>query len=336
MKFKNGLRKGPFLAAAAVAAASLAGGVIALTGGGASAATLTHVSLSVSNNAANVAGSGTTNTAIYTWAFTTKTVATFNKITFSVPAGTSGTLTPTVYGITGCTTKTAAVATTLVTLTLAGCAATAATSPVEVSISGFKNGTAATTGTSTITTYAATVAKDTGRASYTFANNTTAVTVTVPDSLTFTNSATAVTLLPIPGGAQVTATALTLKVKTNAKTGYKLTGCVVGTNKIKNGTGNTIPQQATAVTTLATGVSAFGAKAAVSGTGGTLGATWSTTKYLGYGTACAATTGHSTIMKSTGPVATNTLTLTNAARLAATQAAGTYSGTISYQLTPSY
>jgi hypothetical protein len=335
MMFKSGLRKGSFLAAAAVAAAGLTG-VIALTGGGASAATLTHVSLSVSNNAANVTGSSTTNTAVYTWAFTTKTAATLTKITFSVPAGTSGTLAPTVYGITGCTTKTAALATTLVTLTLAGCSATAATTPVEVSISGFKNGTVTTTGTSTITTYAVTVAKDTGKASYTFANNTTAVTVTVPDSLTFTNSTTAVTLLPIPGGAQVTATPMTVKVKTNAKTGYKLTGCVIGTNKIKNGTGATIPQQATAATTLATGVTAFGAKAAASGTGATLGATWSTTKYLGYSTTCTATTTHSTIMKSTGPVATNTLTLTNAARLSATQAAGTYSGTISYQLTPSY
>jgi hypothetical protein len=73
----------------------------------------------------------------------------------------------------------------------------------------------------------------------------------------------------------------------------------------------------------------------VTGTGAVVGATWAHGTYLGYNSTCGST-GHSVIMKSTVPVSNNTLTLSNAVRVKTLQAADKYTGTITYQVTPSY
>lgn len=332
-------------------AALLAGGAVALTGSVASATTLpptiTSVGLAVSNNAAGQVVGGVTNTATYTWSFTTATASiTPTALTFTVPTGTTktSTLSATIYGITGCSAAAPTLVGTTVTETMTGtCNAVAKTTPVQVAITKFKNGTASTIFKSAVTVKSSTATPTATSPVVPFANNTTAVTVTVPDSLTFTNSNTSITLLPIPGGATATTTPVTLTVKTNAKTGYTLAGCVLSANAIKGVTTSTIIGQlatVTAAATLPATATNFGAKATVTTTGsGTaaLGTTWSTDsgKYLGYNSTCG-TTGHSVIMKSTTPVNTNKLTLTNAVRAKALQPADVYTGTISYQVTPNY
>ena len=342
MKIKRALTRAPRMVGAVALVAALAGGAVALTGGAAGAATLTGSTITVSNNAANVTTpTPTANTAVYTWSFTTKAASVaYTKLTFTVPTGTlpTGTLTvPTIYGITGCSSETPTLTGTTVSVALVGCSATAATTLVQISVSKLKNGTAVGAISSTITTYSgSTVKADTGVATgATLANNTTAVTISVPDSLTFSNSNTSITMLPIPGGATVTAPNVTLTVGTNAKGGYTLAACVLTPIKGTTNTTATIGQLASASATLPATASNFGAKPAVTGTGATLSAGWTAGSYLGYNSTCGTTT-HSVIMKSTVPVATNKLTLTNGVRVKSLQPADKYTGTITYQVTPSY
>jgi hypothetical protein len=317
-------------------AALLAGGAVALNSGIASAttATITGVALTTSNNAAS--GGGVTNTGVYTVNFSTATAAIVPTVVkFTVPAGTTFTNTPTatVYGITGCTTTTPTLATTTVTETFSGtCGSVAIGTAVQIQVSKFKNGT--TTATfktkATVNTVSGTAA--TG---IPFANNTTAVTISVPDSLTFSNSNTSILMLPIPGGATVVAPNVTLTVGTNAKGGYTLAGCVLSTIKGTTNATQTIGQLSAKAATLPATATNFGANPTVTGTGAVVGATWAHGTYLGYNSTCGST-GHSVIMKSTVPVSNNTLTLSNAVRVKTLQAADKYTGTITYQVTPSY
>jgi len=344
MKIKRALTRAPRMVGAVALVAALAGGAVALTGGAAGAATLTGSTITVSNNAANVVNPApTVNTAVYTWSFTTVAASVaYTKLTFTVPTGTlaTGSLTvPTLYGITGCSSETPSLTATTVTVLLSGCSATPASTLVQISVSKLKNGTTVGAISSTITTYSGTptfTKQDTGVATgASLANNTTAVTISVPDSLTFSNSNTSVTMLPIPGGATVTAPNVTLTVGTNAKGGYTLAACVLSTIKGTTNTTATIGQLASVSATLPATASNFGAKPAVTGTGATLSAGWTAGSYLGYNSTCGTTT-HSVIMKSTVPVATNKLTLTNGVRVKSLQPADKYTGTITYQVTPSY
>ena len=295
---------------------------------------LTGVSWSVSNNTANVAAEG--NAATYTWAFTTATTLTLTSITFKVTTGTTGaSLTvPGLYGLGG-DSASAALTGTTATLTLTGGASIAAGTSVEVAIAGFTNGTATGSKLTTVTTSDGTNT-DSGTASTNFANNTTSVTVIVPESLTFTNNKSSITLTPVPGTPAVEQTPATLTVSTNARSGYTLSACAAS---LSDGHSNTIPQQSTVVAGL-TG-SAFGATASVSGGSASLQSPWSSSTYIGYAATCSVTpTGggapSSPLVAYAGPTSGDTITPTNAASISATQAAGTYTGTINYLLTPGY
>jgi hypothetical protein len=347
MRLTSTLKKAPRLLVAAAAVSTLTVGAVALTGAPAFASgTLTSVNMAVSNNAGSLGG--VTNTGIYSWNFTTGTTGTLTSLSFTVPANTVGAslaLNGTTFGLTGCTVGTPTLATTTVTVPLTSCASIPAATPVAISISGFTNTSSATGNFSSVasTFTGASVLNDTGTVTtpVNFANNTTGVTVIVPDSLTFTNGNTAITLLPVPG-VIATSTAVPLTVSTNARSGYTLSGCVTAANTITSSPSlATIPQASnTAVAPLPVSglTSAFGAQATITGSGATLQALWAATttnNYLGYAATCG-TTGGQKISSNAGPTTGDVLTLNNAVGISATQTAGTYTGTITYQVSPSY
>ena len=324
-----------FLAGTFLVAAVAGGGlVLSETPAFATNGSLTGVTWTVSNNTANVVAEG--NSATYTWAFTTATTLNLTSITFTVPTGTTGaSLTvPGLYGL-GVDTATASLSGGTVTLTLSGNAPIAAGTSVEVAIAGFTNGTVTGSQLTTVTTSDGTNT-DSGTASATFANNTTSVTVIVPESLTFTNNKSSITLTPVPGIPAVESSPATLTVSTNARNGYTLSACAT---TLSDGHSNTISQQATAVASLSG--SAFGAKASVSGGSAAVQAPWTASTYIGYAATCSATpilggAPSSPVVTDAGPTTLDTLTITNAVSISAIQAADTYTATINYLLTPSY
>lgn len=314
-------------------------GSAALWAAPASASTIDNVSLTVSNNA-------TSATAVtYTVNFSTQTAAALTSVTFTVPAGTTAPAaltTGTAYGLAGCTVGTPTLATNTVTVPLTLCPTIAASTPVEIAVSGFTN---STTATSAFKTAVSTSAPDTGTANagVDFNDNKTVVDVIVPESLTFTNQNPAITLLPVPGNATPATGAVKLTVATNAVNGYTLTSCV--TSDIAAGS-NTIPQL-TSVGALNGSTTAFGAQASFvpnNGTGtdgsgtASLNAPWSTagTDYVGYASDCAAATPNAKVISNTGTTNGDELTLTNGVSADAVQPNGTYTGTITYQVAPSY
>jgi hypothetical protein len=350
MRLTSTFKKAPRLLVAAAAVSTLTVGAVALTGSPAFAGSLTSPTFSTSNGAANVSGTG--NTATYTINFITSTswvASATGSVTFTVPTGTtlSGAAV-TAFGLGGCTIGTATQAVLTVTVQVQSCTVPINT-PVSIAVSGFTNGTQITAFPSAIATNSATgTSVDTGNAAaVTFGSNQTIATVIVPDTLTFTNSATAVTLLAVPQ-IVATTTPVNLGISTNAKSGYTLQACdTAGALTGPTGPGpNTIPQSsngaATALPTNGTS-SAFGAYAvATHGTGGsgtfTLTTPWSGTTsslFLGYNALCTAGAG-STVATETGPVSNDLLAITNGVGISNTQAAGTYTGTITYQVNPSY
>ncbi len=295
---------------------------------------LTSVAMSVSNNATSAAGT------TYSWNFVTATAATLTSVTLTVPAGTTGSslsVGSTAYGLLGCAVGTPTLASGTVTVPLTSCASIPATTPVSISISGFTNTATKTAAFATAVSTSTGTVVDTGTAAtgVDFNSNLTQVTVVVPQSLTFLNGNEAITLLPIPGASTpAKASPVALTVKTNAASGYTLSGCVLTPIGIGS-TANTIPQLA-AVGAL-TGT-AFGAQASVTGAGATLNGSWASANgasYLGYDPLCTGGA-RSVISQNTGPTNGDVLTLTNAATVSATQAAGTYTGVITYQVVPTF
>jgi hypothetical protein len=330
-------------------AALLAGGAVALTGGvaGASGLVITPT-FTTSSNAANVTTPTAPNTAVYTWSFKTSgTSVVAHSIKFSLPTGVTatGTIAVTPYGLpTGgtCGSSTTTVTSTAIKLTFAStyCTIPAGTS-IEVTMTGpgkYKNGGISTykakvtvyNGTATTSGTAATVTP--------FVSNVTKVKVTVPESLTFTNSNSTILLMPVPGTPTVlTATAVVLKVATNAHKGYRLAACMVNLKTTTTTPNATIANPGPTPPSPFTG---FAAKPTYSGSAGK-GATWTAGTYSGYATTCTAApvTGHTVLMKSTGPTPTagaNQVSVTNGVKVPSNQAAGVYTGTIVYQVTPKF
>ncbi|HVX22596.1 MAG TPA: hypothetical protein VHB02_14710 [Acidimicrobiales bacterium] len=343
MKRTRAFSKASRAVAAVAAVAGLTGGAIALTGGAAGATTLTTVSLSIGNNAANAAGTGatgTTNTATYTVTFALPSAAALTSVTFTVEttATTTGAaITPTGLYIPGCSSATATGTGTTVTVTLTGCSSSGIGTTFSIPVSGIINGKAGPF-TSTITAKAGATTVGTKTVTKSLETNKTPVTVIVPDTLTFINgNPTGITLVPIPGNSQVTAAGVTLQVKTNAVTGYKLSACMTPAHTLKSGS-NGIPALVTPASSLpvTTATSSFGAKAVVNtANGGAQGAYWtSASNYYGYPTSCA--NPGATMMSNTHTTATDSVVVTNAARAKPTQASGVYNGTITYQVTPHY
>ena len=320
--------------AATAAVALLTFGTAALWAAPASAAGLGTVTMTVSNNA-------TAATAVtYTWNFTTTTPAVLTWLAFTVPDDTTLTApAPTAYGLTGCTIGTPTLSAGTVTVPVTTCPSVAASTPVSVAISGFTN-----TSTATPTAFTSTVSTSTGdtgtSGAVDFNANATGVTVVVPESLSFTNANAAITLLPVPGNSTPSKSAATLTVATNAQNGYNLSSCV--TTDIASGS-NSIPQLDP--TGLLDGeATAFGAQATVvppeTGATATLQGDWVTyqtgTTYVGYAAECATATTNATVVSNAGSTDGDVLTLTNAVSASAVQPNGVYTGTITYQVTPSY
>src|SRR5207244_2188301 len=184
--------------------------------------------------------------------------------------------------------------------------------PIYVEFAGLTNSSTAASYTTAITTQTSVPATiDTGTTpAVTLAANNTAVTVTVAKSLTFTVNSTAFELdmdPSLPALADQTAT-VGLTVQTNANSGYTLAVADSAAGLQSSGTGN--PVLAKVSTGKATSVAWPGAPNwgyTVTGTGATIDAAFTGTKYAGY------TSGGETIATratATGGTA-NTITISN-------------------------
>lgn len=322
--------------AAALAATALTAGALVGLGTPANAGSITSAALAVSSNVAGATG------VSYAWTFTPATTEAVSSITLGVPTDTQwpSASAAVAYGITG---------TDCVvdepdyddngefSITLTDCDVTAGR-PVSITINGVTNGAAVTGFQSAIST-----GTDSGDATaIEIAANTTAVTVLVPQSLTFTNDTTAVALVPIPGGAVTDAAPVTLTVATNAHGGYALrasmSSLLTSTNDSPFTGGDEIPSVSPVTANPLTGSNpsdyGFGAKATVVSGGATLQNAWNGTTYLGYETA--ATTAAADVVASTEPAELDEIVLTNGVRVPGIQPAGTYTGTVTYTVTPSW
>lgn len=304
--------------------------------------TLSDVSLAVSNNATS--STDASNTATYTWQFTTATAAALTEIDLTVPAGTTGTPgAPVLYGLPGCSGTTALGGAT-VTVALTGCPSIPASSPVSIAVSGLTNTTEATTGFQTSVTTksgdpAVVVDGPTSAGNgVDFSQNSTAVTVVVPDSLTFTNANTELTLLPVPGSSAPATGTVNLTVATNVAKGYSLSACVPTAIT----SGSSAISQLASPGALGGGVTAFGAKASVvAGSEGTDKdpkiENGLDSSYVGYQATCDTTSGDpSVIVTNGGTTNGDKVTITNGVSVSAVQEAGDYKGTILYRVAPSY
>ena len=324
------LRKvfGRYLALAVLAA----GSTLALATP-ASAATLTAVGWAVSQpHPGDVA-------ARYTWNFTAATTGTVKSVTFTVPAGTAG-ASLTVVDAYGIGSGTAALSGTTVTYTLGTATSIAAGVSMLISVDGFTNTATPGTYASTVTTRDASDATiDTaGSNSVDINANTTQVLVQVARSTGFNLDTTAFNLLidtSMPALADRTNT-ITLTVATNASQGYglvtkidrQLTSAAHATDVIDAASAG----KATGYAGGAFPTNKFGYHVAVSGgnVGAVQGAGFAGTGFVGY------TTGGEVVVASAAPTNGDTITITNRARVDFRQAAGTYTATVTYIVTPGY
>jgi hypothetical protein len=296
----------------------------------ASAATLTNMTWSVSNNQA-----GATNVT-YSYSSRTATAGTIKSITFVVSgAGLAGT--PAIAKNYGIGAGTVARSGQTITYTVTTAVAVAAGIPIYIEFSGLTN--SATTGsyTTAITTRTSAPATiDTGTTpAVTLAATNTAVTVTIAKSLTFTVDTTAFELdldPSLPALADQTQDVV-LTVQTNANSGYTLTVSdnAAGLQSASAGS----PVIADVSTGKATSVAWTGAPKfgyTVTGTGATIDAAFSGSKYAGYtdvGEQIASRAG------STGGTP-DTITIANRVAIDYSVPAAVFTNTITYTVTPNY
>jgi hypothetical protein len=296
----------------------------------ASAAALTNVQWSVSNNQKGATG------VKYTYQFTTATSGTIATVDMSVPAGTAGT--PSVTANYGIGAGSVALASNTLTYTVTSPASVSAGIPILIEISGLTN-------TSTVGSYTSNVTTRTGGAtptvidgptasnSVSIADTNTAVTVVIAKSLAFTNDTPSFTWLMDPGSPALDGLTKTvnLTVLTNASSGYTLTakdnaaGLVAGSDTIARFTTN----GQTGANLWGSAVNKFGYELAV--TGATLPASMGGAKYAGYTAA-----GETIASRTSARASSSTIAVTNQAAIDYGQAAGTYTDTIVYTVTPSY
>lgn len=326
----RGMRWNSRLRAGAVASLALAACVLAWTAAPAKAATLTNISWSVTNN--QVSATGVT----YSYNFTTATAGTIKTITFVVSgSGLGGT--PTITKVYGIGAGTVSRSGQTITYTVTTAAAVAAGIPIYIELGGMTNTSTAgtyTTAVSTLTSTPTTIDTGTSPSKSISANNT-AVTVTLAKSLTFTESTTAFELdmdPTLPALADQTAT-VALTVQTNANSGYTLSVADNATGLQSSSTGNPVLQRvSTGKSTAVTWPAAPGWGYTVTGTGATIDPAFTGPKYAGYNS-----TGD-TIATRTGPTGASADTINIANRVAVdySLAAGTYSDTVTYTVTPNY
>jgi len=303
---------------------------LALSASPASAAALTKMSWSVSNNQV-----GATNVK-YSYAFSTATAGTIKTITFVVSgAGLAGT--PTISRNYGIGAGTVARSGQTITYTVTTAVAVAAGIPIYLEFSGLTNPAAAASYTTAITTQTAVPATiDTGTpAAVAIAANNTAVTVAIDQSLTFTVDKTAFELdldPSLPSLADQSA-AVGLTVQTNANSGYTLSVADSATGLQSSSAGTpVIPKVSTGK---ATSVAWPGANAwgyTVTGTGATIDSAFTGTRYAGYTSAGEQIASHAV---ATGGTA-DTITLLNRIAIDFGAASGVYGDVLTYTVTPNY
>jgi hypothetical protein len=295
-----------------------AGAVVGGTPAG--AAPLNPITWQVSNSQTSATG------IAYTWVFTTATTATISKVEFSVPAGTAGSVSADeVFGLGA---GSASLVGTTVTYDVTVPASVGAGTPIFVQIGGFTNTSAPSDYTSAVTTYDTTpdpVDNATSPA-VTFGSSTTAVDVTVPQSLEFTNDTPAFQLLPIPNGASVSRD-VELTIRTNAVNGYTLeAGWTAGSGDLQ--------QESTSGSATQT-TNRFAAQAALTPSGvsgAALAAPYLSSNYVGYSVSPV------DVVTADSPTGNtpDSLILTNSIKVDYEQQAGHNTGTVTYTVTPSY
>ena len=296
----------------------------------AGAAALTSVSWSVSNN--QVSATNVT----HAYSFKTATTGTIKTITFLVSgAGLAGT--PAIARNFGIGAGTVARSGQTITYTVTSAVSVSTGIPIYIEFSGLTNTSTTGSYTTTITTQTSVPATiDTATSpAVTFAANNTAVTVTVAKSLTFTIDTTAFELdldPSLPALADQSQT-VGLTVQTNANSGYTLTVAdnAAGLQSASTGT-PTIADVSTGKATSVTWPGAAKWGYTVTGTGATIDAAFSGSKYAGYvgaGEQIASRT------NATGGTA-DTINIANRAAIDYSVPAVVYSDTITYTVTPNY
>jgi hypothetical protein len=312
------------------AVAVLTSFLVALSTTPASAAALTNMSWSVSNN--QVGATGVT----YSYSFRTATTGTIKSITFVVGGTTLGG-TPTISRNYGIGAGTVARVGQTITYTVTTAVSVSAGIPIFIAFGGLTNDSTAGGYTTAITTRTAAPATiDTGTSpAVTLGSTNTAVTVTIPQSLTFTIDTTAFELdmdPSLPALADQSAS-VGLTVQTNANSGYTLSVADAATGLQSSSTGN--PALAKVSTGKASSVTWPGATKwgyTVTGTGATVDAAFSGSKYAGYTSA-----GEQIASRSgaTGGTA-DTIAIANRVAIDYAAATGVYTDTLIYTVTPNY
>ena len=311
------MHKNPLVAFALIVAVVLLGGV--MTNQKALAGSLTNMNWATSSNMIGVTSQQ------YTWNFTTATTGTIKSVTFTVPATTAGTAANVaVYGL-GAGTWSGPTAG-VITYTVTSAVSIGSGVQIYAAANGITNPTATGSFSSVITTQTSAPATiDSGTASsVTFANNQTAVTIVIPESMTFTNDTSAFTLIPVPSGSAATK-AVTLTVQTNAKSGYSLTA---SNTSLTNGTQTLAEMTTSGAASLV--LDQFAAQGTC--TGCTIAAPYNSSNYVGYGSSATAVASHGV---ATGTTA-DTVVLTNAIQVDYGAGEGSFTSTITYVVTPSY
>ena len=316
---------------AALAVMVLVAAVVVVGAPAAHAAALTSVNWSVSNN--QVSATAVT----YSYSFKTATTGTIKTITFAVSgAGLGGA--PAIVKNYGIPAGTVARAGQTITYTVTTPVSVAASVPIYIEFSGLTNGTPAggyTTSITTQTSVPATIDGPTTSNTVTLAANNTAVTVTLAKSLTFTLDTTAFTLAMDPSLPALADQSqnVGLTIQTNANSGYTLTVSDVGTGLQSAGAGSPVIAKVSSgkATSVAwPGPTKFGYT--VTGTGATVDAAFSGSKYAGYVGA------GEQIASRAGPTGgtADTITIANRVAIDFTSATGDYTDTITYTVTPNF
>lgn len=316
--------------ASLLVAAAIVASFLAFSASPARAGTPTNMSWTVSNNQVGATG------VSYSYSFKTATTGTIKTITFAVSgAGLAGT--PTIVRAYGIGAGTVARSGQTITYTVTSAVSVSTGIPIYIEFGALTNSSTSGSYTTTITTQTAVPATiDTGTTpAVTLAASNTAVTVAIDKSLTFTVDTTAFELdmdPSLPALADQTAT-VGLTVQTNANSGYTLAVSDNATGLQSSSTGNPVIADVSAAK--ASSVTwPGGAKwgYTVTGTGATIDAAFTGSKYAGY------VSGGETIATragSTGGTA-DTISIANRVAIDYSVSSGIYTDTLTYTVTPNY
>jgi hypothetical protein len=318
-------------ARAGLAFALVAGGFLVVQAPGANAAALTAVDWAVTDN--QVGATGVT----YTYSFKTAAAGNIKTINFAVSgSGLAGT--PAIAKNYGIGAGAVARVGQTITYTVSGPVPVAAGIPIYIEFSGLTNGSPAGAYTTSITTQTAvpgTIDGPTTSPSVNLAAVNTAVAATIAKSATFTLDTTTLTLAMDPGLPALADQSQTvgLTVLTNANSGYTLTVADLATGMQSASAGNPVIADVSAgkaTSMVWPGANKFGYT--VTGTGATIDAAFSGSKYAGY-----VSTGETIASRPnpTGGVA-DTISIVNRVAIDYGSPTGDYTDTITYTMTPNY